>query len=418
MLITETKLKEIISSALRQVLMEDKRGKQAKAKSLQVIREFFNNASWLDTEFVHQDNPNHLSHIDYMLQQFENEFYHDPNLRASAAMRLEPLFVKLAFDCGFQQANPDGVKLQRLQHILRFMYELARIGKLDLSKIGLDTTYEDLEQQYGKEIDRMEQDEEERIGSKQYERNTDYEIIGPVDYATAHKYGEKTCPESKLCYTQSESTWTQYTQDGQNKVYILLRNGWENVPPLHDDDNESAYDTYGLSMIFVFINKIGKLVYCNTRWNHKAEYDEGFSVDHAMNKEMISDLIGQPFNEVFGVSGKYDIIGKKVKINGIEGYVLEVDNAGKPTVLCSEILGKMSWYDAMKTANQGPWHLPTVEEWKKYYEVVRELDGDWFFYWTSTEYNSLHARCVVTGNGDVPNGTKAGSAYVRAFAVL
>jgi hypothetical protein len=167
MLITETKLKEIISSALRQVLMEDKRGKQAKAKSLQVIREFFNNASWLDTEFVHQDNPNHLSHIDYMLQQFENEFYHDPNLRDSAAMRLEPLFVKLAFDCGFQQANPDGVKLQRLQHILRFMYGLARIGKLDLSKIGLDTTYEDLEQQYGKEIDRMEQDEEERIGSKQ-----------------------------------------------------------------------------------------------------------------------------------------------------------------------------------------------------------------------------------------------------------
>ena len=111
-------------------------------------------------------------------------------------------------------------------------------------------------------------------------------------------------------------------------------------------------------------------------------------------------------------------IGNKVTIDGVEGYVLEVDDAGEPTVLCSEFLGEMSWYDAMKEANQGPWRLPTVEEWKKYYEVVKELDGDWFFYWTSTENNPLYARCVLTGYGGATNSIKTTSNYVRAFAFV
>ena len=54
-----------------------KRNKQAKARCLQVIRNYFNNALWLDTVFNHQDNPNNLSHIDYMFYHFEEQFYHN-----------------------------------------------------------------------------------------------------------------------------------------------------------------------------------------------------------------------------------------------------------------------------------------------------------------------------------------------------
>ena len=112
-------------------------------------------------------------------------------------------------------------------------------------------------------------------------------------------------------------------------------------------------------------------------------------------------------------------IGNKVTIDGVEGYVLEVDNEGEPTVLCCEILGYMSWYDAMKKANQGPWHLPTVDEFKKYYEVIRELDNNtWHFYWTSTEYSSLLAHYVDTNNGTVNRYAKTYLDYVRAFAFV
>ena len=111
-------------------------------------------------------------------------------------------------------------------------------------------------------------------------------------------------------------------------------------------------------------------------------------------------------------------LGDKVTIDGVEGYVLEVDDAGKPTVLCSEILGDMTWNDAMQKANQGLWHLPTDEEFKKYYKIIRELDGDWHLYWTSTEYNSLYARYVYTSTGYVNGYTMTTSLYVRAFAYV
>jgi hypothetical protein len=140
--------------------------------------------------------------------------------------------------------------------------------------------------------------------------------------------------------------------------------------------------------------------------NIKIDIPEGYN-DAVFDKET---------NEIKFIKGSK--LGDKVTINGVEGYVLEVDDAGEPTVLCSEFLGDMPWCDAMKKVDQGPWHLPTVEEWKKYYEVVRELDDDWHLYWTPTEYDSLDARYVATDNGDVNGSTKAYSLYVRAFAVV
>lgn len=121
-------------------------------------------------------------------------------------------------------------------------------------------------------------------------------------------------------------------------------------------------------------------------------------------------------NEIKFIKGSK--LGNKVTIDGVEGYVLEVDDAGEPTVLCSEILGEMSWENAMKTANQDPWYLPTVEEWKKYWKAVKELDGDWSYYWTSTEYSLLGACYVDTGDGDVSDDAKRYSYCVRAFAFV
>ena len=292
-------LSESQAESLRKyILLEDKRTKQAMNRARQVIREHFNNEPWLDTVFNHQDNPEGLTYLEYMLKQFIEQFYHNPQMRAGQTMRLMPLFCRIAFEFNFQNNNPDTQKLDRLRNILNYIHTLSLKGD-NLSKLSLDMTFDDLNQIYGSVIDTEEQAEKERMANTEYVKNEEYTVIGPVDYETAQKYGNESCPYSKLCYTQSEKTWNDYTNNGLNNAYIILKDGWEDIPPQHDDESRSAYDTYGLSMIFVFVNPFGELAYCNTRWNHEAEYAKNAYVDRAMSKEQISNLIGAHFDEVF-----------------------------------------------------------------------------------------------------------------------
>ena len=295
-----------IDSTYNKVLLEDKRTKQAEERSKNVIRQFFNNADWLDKEFVHQDNPNHLSSLEYMFFHFKDQFYHNPSFKSGAMMRLMPMFCKIAFELGFQQSNPDNTKLNRLSQIMNLMFNLSSNNKLNLTNIDIEnTTFNQLNNQFGQLIDQQNAEEEKRISRKEYTPNENYDIIGPVDYKTAKKYGNLSCPNSKLCYTQNESTWNQWTNNGINAAYIIVQKGFENIPPEHDDDTNSAYDTYGLSMIFAFVDPNGNLIKSNTRWNHNATYQSPYSCDTALNMEMISNIIGRPFKSVFKPNDKW-----------------------------------------------------------------------------------------------------------------
>ena len=151
----------------------------------------------------------------------------------------------------------------------------------------------------------------------------------------------------------------------------------------------------------------------NCRW---INLDEPLEIELGQRVEIKVIPLNDKNKEIKPV--KNSKIGDKVTIDGIEGYVLEVDDAGEPTVLCSEILGEMSWHDAMEKANEGLWHLPTVDEFKKYYEIVRELDSDWYGYWTSIEDDSFYVHFVSTYSGNVFSNPKTYLYYVRAFAFV
>ena len=123
----------------------------------------------------------------------------------------------------------------------------------------------------------------------------------------------------QICYTQDEETWDSdsYGNYDTNKCYVLLRNDWNNIEPNHDGSETNnglpsplnqynGYDSYGLSMIFVWIGRFGNLIVSNTRWNHDADYAPGHSVDHALTELDIARLMGAPFEQVFGVK-KIDI---------------------------------------------------------------------------------------------------------------
>lgn len=274
-----------------------KRYKQARRRCEQVVRDFFNNALWLDTVFEHEDNPKRMSHLDYMLYHFEEEFYHDYELKRNATLRLMPLFCRLAFECGFQQSSPKPQKLLFLKRVLELLLKKSNEGVINLSDIDIyNTSYKDLEKEYGTHIEKKNELTRLIVENGQWVRNEDYEIIGDINYKMAHEYAEYC----SLCYLQSFATWNNYVNYGTNKVYLILHKDWKDVEKKHDDETvKSPYDTYGRSMIFVFVDDEGNLAYCNTRWNHDATYGAEHSTDHALDEREISEIVGVNFYEVF-----------------------------------------------------------------------------------------------------------------------
>ena len=62
----------------------------------------------------------------------------------------------------------------------------------------------------------LREDQEEQNQSWQKER--DYQIVGPLSYEEAGRYGDKSCPTNKFAFTQSKRVWDYYTRD--NTVYV------------------------------------------------------------------------------------------------------------------------------------------------------------------------------------------------------
>jgi hypothetical protein len=349
----------------------------ARDRSKQVIRDYFaRTMPWWDIDDMfrdprdrtrpHPDNKYAESNLNYMFRCFEEIFFHPGSaLRKSKILRLEPAFVKIAFEAGFQQTRSDSRILNRLRRIIWKMYYLSKESEEEskfITNLPLDVSLDFLNQRYGTLIDQEDAEETDRINNTQYVDAGDYKIIGPItDFEIAHEYAEytgkpaksflinkvdekiyndkkaayekkqaekaakqeaagepvekaeefpsfkkwaeKQAESTKMCYGMFPITWEDYADvvNGrpQNRVYIALKNGWKEIPPVHDDDGYSGYDTYGLSMIWVIVDENGELQYCNTRWNHAADYAAGRSVDFALSREEISKIIGRNFMQVF-----------------------------------------------------------------------------------------------------------------------
>lgn len=305
------KLIKINESIFNKLFLTENREDQARDRSLQVIRAFFaERMPWwnVDDVFNHPDNPDRLSNLNYMFKCFEEVFFHDSKLRSSQIIRLEPAFVKMAFDAGFQQGHNDAKKLNRIRKIIWRMYHVSKSSPEEakiITNIPLDVSFEQLDERYGTQIDAENAEETERINTTQYQRCGDYEVIGPLDFDKVHELaeftGDKKNDSTKICYGMFYSTWEDYTNEGNYNVYVILKNGWDDLKPVHDDESKSAYDTYGLSMIFVIVDDEGDLAYCNTRWNHIARYKAGRSVDNALTREEISQIIGRNFIQEFSL---------------------------------------------------------------------------------------------------------------------
>lgn len=241
-------------------------------------------------------------------QLVKNVFFHS-NI-SDAVIRLEPLVARIAFQLGFQQLKPNTKKLNRLKRIVQFIKK--NNGNPDfpivLNTLKTDNiddfvknvrTFNELDSIFGKYIDgEMELDNE---GANKYpedaQMNHRYEVREIPNFEEAHKYEKFTCSTSPICFTEEQSTWDEYTNEGDYAVYVLLRDDWETVEEIHGED--TPYDDYGKSMIFVIIDEEGNISSSNTRWNHNTGGKKIGDVDTSFTKTELSQLLGVNFDSVF-----------------------------------------------------------------------------------------------------------------------
>ena len=215
-----------------------------------------------------------------------------------------PLVARLAYsnEVRFDISNDNGEEINMLRRIVNLLKKDANL--FNEVKANPNITFGQLAERFKETFAQEDAADAEAANSVQ-NTNSEYTIKEVPDFQTAKYYGDRSCSESKLCYTQSEGTWNQYTNNGKNRVYVCLRNGWENIPEETTEGN--PYDEYGTSMIFVFVNPMGNLVTSNCRWNHEnlGEYLND-DVDHAFTKTTLSQTIGMPFDSVFKPIDNFD----------------------------------------------------------------------------------------------------------------
>ena len=250
---------------------------------------------------------------------------HTFGLMTNADVQYLPVVARLAFsdEVGFEKRNDNGTEISKLQKIVAYIKkDPAFFNELKANpSITFSEVCERLEPIF------KEQDAADLEAANSVETRDDYEIKEVPDFETANYYGDQSCSESKLCYTQSESTWEDYTKRGQEKVYVCLKHGWENIPETPGPNN--PYDEYGTSMIFVFVDVNGDLTISNCRWNHHTIGNYDNSVDHAFTKATLSQTVGVRFDDVFKPFSTEELMAKGIRVKSISAIKKMLD-AGRP----------------------------------------------------------------------------------------
>lgn len=210
-----------------------------------------------------------------------------------------------------------------------------------------------------------------RSRSRNLVRNNEYKIVRISDYNEAKEYAKFV----SWCITYNDQMFPRYTQNNLGLFYFILHDGFECEQKTTCGNKN---DNYAKSMIAVSIRCDGS---CNTitcRYNHDNSCN-----DHIYTVEEVEDLIGMSFYDAFpprdirelrklGYSDKLGTIYKGPAKDGtyIEGIVVGVDEDDNPKIIMAMDYVKnpktgeyrMTWEEAMKYGNVGPWKIPSLEE--------------------------------------------------------
>ena len=272
----------------------------------QVFSNYFNPDDIVrSSEYYVNGNPN-TTWRQYLLFNLRHTF----GLMQNSDVKYLPLVARLAYsnEVRFDLTNDNGEQINTLRRIVNIFKKDDNL--FNEVKNNPNITFGQLAEKFKETFAQEDAADAEAANSVQ-NNGSEYTVKEVPDFETAKYYGDRSCSDSKLCYTQSSSTWNSYTKNGLNRVYVCLRNGWENIPEEPTEGN--PYDLYGTSMIFAFINPIGNLVTSNCRWNHANVDEYDGDVDHAFTKATLAQTIGMPFDSVFKAKDTWNNLISDIK---------------------------------------------------------------------------------------------------------
>lgn len=268
-------------------------------------------------------------------KKFLGNFMHGYSNYKDPIKRLAPIFVRIALENNWGKFTQNNDVIRGLRKILRFLINRFKKGgggdvviKTDfdeegnvvknyyLRDISNNITYNELKNLCSGAFisNGTPGNSDLKIEDIDYSNTAGYDIEANITFERANELGKLSGFNGKniLCYTENEDTWNQYTNSGENTVYVLLKKGYENMNAEEYDEHEKRpYDPYGLSMIFLFVDPNGDLVYSNVRWNHLFEHLGGNRTDENFTKSEIDRITGLSFDEHFiNVSQKNQTLTK------------------------------------------------------------------------------------------------------------
>ena len=188
----------------------------------------------------------------------------------------------------------DASTISSLNQTLKYIVTPAHYNEYDRNLNGL-SAQQLIDRFKQARTDDLEKDKAE-LGAAQYTGNPEYKIVRIDSFEQAAQYGRYN--DWCLAQPNGEDNYDQYTSDGVNQLYFILRDGFEKEPRVKGEN--APYDSYGLSMMTVIVDPEGMMTQSTTRWNH-----ENDSSDSAFTPKQISGIIGRNFYEVFKPNTKF-----------------------------------------------------------------------------------------------------------------
>ena len=197
----------------------------------------------------------------------------------------------------------DATTISTLNQTLKYIVTPAHYNEYDRNLNGL-SAQQLIDRFKQARTDDLEKDKAE-LGKTQYTEHPEYKIVRIDSFEQAKQYGRYN--DWCLAQPNGEDNYDQYTSDGVNQLYFILRDGFENEPRIKGQN--APYDSYGLSMMTVIVDPDGMMTQSTTRWNHAND-----SSDSAFTPKQISDIIGRNFYAVFKPNTKFkDAVAEALK---------------------------------------------------------------------------------------------------------
>ena len=168
--------------------------------------------------------------------------------------------------------------------------------------------------EYNQQIKSANRETLDKIKDNHYDSKTDYKIVEIHNFDEASEYYKYVDDlDIPWCVTQSSTQFSGYSAGGSRRIYFALKNGFDKLKKPNSITEDTPYDEYGMSMMFISIEESGMISNITSRWNHDVslpkkeskwhEYGNSdthyFEKDGEYDTDLLSNMFGGNFYDIF-----------------------------------------------------------------------------------------------------------------------